>query len=72
MLLHLILGKRLLCVKSKYLYFLLLSLGVKGSWLGPSGVIVLPRGGPGGGPPILQGVIGADYSLSSPKTACAW
>ena len=49
--------------------------GVKGSQLGHTGVTALPRGDTGGpleGSRYLPGVTDAEYSLSSPKTVCAW
>ena len=47
---------------------------VKGSWQGHTGVTMLPRGNIGGleGSSFSPGVIDAEYSLSSPKTDCAW
>jgi len=49
--------------------------GAKGIRVGRSGIIMLPRvdiGGLGWGSGYSPGVIDADYSLSSPKTVCAW
>jgi hypothetical protein len=49
--------------------------GVKGSRPGRTGVTVLPRGdtvGPLWCSSYSPGVVGAEDSLSSPKTVCAW
>jgi len=49
--------------------------GVKGSQPGCTGVTILPRGDTGGlrgGSSYSPGAVDADYSLSPPKTICAW
>ena len=51
------------------------SSGVKGSWPGHTGATEFPRrdiGGLSGGSSYSPGVIDVEYSLSSPKTVCAW